>query len=203
MSWVFAFLILRGFLFEARPFVTDDAGVVGEGTVEVEIGSDWDMQNSLSSYIAIKHGFTEKSELDLAVGYGYPQIKPLEINYKLQMISFDNMAFSISFTSEIGSLDYDLNGIFTFESGLWALNFNITALESFGKGEIGVSPLLEISDKILVGLDLRINEDKDKLGSFGIVYSPFENVCFDTGIMYEDGDSISTTVLTAGVVFDL
>lgn len=99
-------------VFAARPFVTDDAGVVEQGKFELETACDYWKDDATES-INLKHGLTKK--LDLEVGVGYipaPQeertFTPVNILLKY---SFIPDLLSMTMSADWGLSTYNANAI--------------------------------------------------------------------------------------------
>ncbi|MDO5575465.1 MAG: hypothetical protein Q4F84_00175 [Fibrobacter sp.] len=113
-------------LFAARPFVTDDAGTVEQGTFELETSSDY-WKNTASFGIGLKHGLTNR--MDLGVAFGYDAVpkasaaaQPLEVSFKYNFIPEH---FSASFTSAFSSSTYSINAIYSHDIKFLSLHANV------------------------------------------------------------------------------
>ena len=114
----------------ARPFVTDDAGVVEYAGHELELGYDF-KQDEGTLGLGFKHGLTQK--MDIGVGFGYTiasepknRLTATELCLKYALVP-DLLAASI--TNELGASGYDINTILTkvFEPIELDANFGYSA----------------------------------------------------------------------------
>ena len=113
-----ALLICASVLYGARPFTTDDAGIVEQGMHEMELGIDF-WSESVMPGLGFKHGLT--SRMDLGVGVGYTLIPEeeagfggAELGLKFSIVP-DLLAFSV--VGSFGHEAYALNGILTKNFG--------------------------------------------------------------------------------------
>jgi len=122
--------------FASHPLTTDDAGVLGTGNYELEVGynnafSDSDIRN-ITSGISLKQGITDK--LDLGLSFPY-QIDPVSnerfgeaaLSLKFSLIK-DLLA--ISYTNECGESSYALNAICSYEFKPFITHCNLGYLQS-------------------------------------------------------------------------
>ncbi|PIU50707.1 hypothetical protein COS91_08265, partial [Candidatus Desantisbacteria bacterium CG07_land_8_20_14_0_80_39_15] len=119
-----------GNVYAARPFSTDDAGTVGPGEFELELGYDFGDaagvgQGNLG--IGFKHGLTEK--MDIGVGFAHtfvpaqPEgLSPVSLSLKFAALK-DLVA--VSFSHELGGSAYSLNSAFTREFGPVEVDINL------------------------------------------------------------------------------
>ena len=132
-------------VFASHPLTTDDAGVLGTGNYELEVGynnafSDTDIRN-ITSGVSLKHGITDK--LDLGLSFPY-QVDPVSnerfgeaaLSLKFSLIK-DLLA--ISYTNECGESSYALNGIFTYEIKPFTTHYNLGYLQSGDKTVNGIT----------------------------------------------------------------
>lgn len=122
--------------FASHPLTTDDAGVLGSGNYEVEVGynnafSENDIRN-ITSGVSLKHGVTDK--LDIGLSFPY-QIDPVSnerfgeaaLSLKFSLIK-DLLA--LSYTNECGESSYALNAICSYEIKPFITHYNIGYLQS-------------------------------------------------------------------------
>lgn len=137
-------------VFAAYPLATDDAGIVRQGSYELEVGYDnCRDENELVNQtcgISFKHGITGKMDIGLSVPF---QVDPADedrlgasaLTLKFSLIE-DMLAFSYS--NETGEKDYFVNAIFTKEFSSAKVNLNAGYLSAGdetvkGVGAYGVS----------------------------------------------------------------
>ena len=119
--------------FAGAPLATDDAGVFDEGLIELEIGyealksdSD-DLEHSIG--FALLTGITERLDFGLA----FPlSIEPesgtgaAEIGVKYLFCESQNFlpSFAVTFSNELGTADYSVNTVYSWEFGDFPFNVN-------------------------------------------------------------------------------
>lgn len=184
---LFLFFILAGGLEAARPFATDDAGVVEAGRFELECGGDF-WSDDISFGLGFKHGLSERS--DIGIGFGYV-LEPseaeglggVELGFKFALVPD---LFAASLTGELGSTAYTLNGIFTYSFEPVEIDAN---LGYEATGIAGQAGSVVYSLALIVGLDklnvgAEVSGDDDGLGSWlaGGNYQVIEGVIVDCGV---------------------
>jgi len=131
--------------FASHPLTTDDAGVLGAGGYELEVGynnaySDENIRN-ITSGISLKHGITDKLDLGLALPY---QIDPVnnerfgEVALSLKFSLIKNL-LAISYTNECGESSYALNAICSYEFKPFITHYNLGYLQSGDKTINGIT----------------------------------------------------------------
>lgn len=193
-------------LYGARPFATDDAGTVEQGTHELEFGCDfWSEQTMLG--LGFKHGLTER--MDLGVGFSYI-IEPrendgfegAELGVKFALIPD---VFSASLTSMFGDAAYTLNGIITHTLGPLEIDGNFGYEATGIRGEEGtiIYALAVIFNAEQFAFGVEGSGDKDGLQSWlmGGRYALHDGFAIDAGISggFED-DGVNTIV--AGIHYE-
>jgi hypothetical protein len=125
---LFSFMVQVGFspVMAARPFATDDAGTVTQGTFELETGCDF-WKDAAAAGIGLKHGVTDR--MDVGIGFGY---KPLpdaergfegaEIGLKFGLIPD---LFALSASGSFGDKAYGINGILSKGFGPVGCDLNL------------------------------------------------------------------------------
>lgn len=184
----------------ARPFVTDDAGIVETGQFELECGVDfWSEQVLIAS--GFKHGLSER--MDLGIGFNYtlkPEAEegfsPAEIGLKFAVLP-DFLAFS--FSGDLGSTEYALSVISTYSFGVVVINANL-GYEAVGiTGQSGFLVysfgLIAGIDKCCVGADLSGDENGLNFWLLGGNYQITDGMNLDCGISggFEAGSGNSIT----------
>jgi hypothetical protein len=112
----------------ARPFQTDDAGTVAQGTTELEAGAQyWSDFGDFSA--GLKHGLTQRLDLGIYAGWASlphaaREFKAANLGLKLALVP---SYVSASFANELGSSDYTITGILSLPLGDFSLNANIGA----------------------------------------------------------------------------
>ena len=196
-------VVLVGCLEAARPFATDDAGIVEQNGCELELGGDfWEEQASLS--LGFKHGLTER--MDIGVGFGYT-VKPDETKGFGQAelgLKFALMPdlFAVSITGGLGDTPYNLNGIITYCFGPIEIDGNIGYEATGIEGQTGTAvyalALIFELEEIAVGAEASGNEDDLNAWLIGIRYEILEGFAVDCGISggFESGaGNVATTGL--------
>jgi hypothetical protein len=183
----------------ARPLTTDDAGTVGGGAFELEMGYDFsrdeDHTQNQSLGVSIKHGLIQRLDLCLALPY---QIQPDEefgdaqigIKYLLSEETGNLPAFSLTLACESGRPDCALTGIASREIGDLALHINLGYMASGLKGEDGVmlcagaiECALSKSSTLVAELVGELDSDENALEALvGGNYRISEQVVLDLGI---------------------
>lgn len=107
-------MVIGCFVFGARPFNTDDVGVVESGGYELEAGYDFWKEQSMFGF-GLKHGITDK--MDIGIGFGFNTFSepensftPSELILKWAIVP---ELFATSFCANVGSSSYHLNSIIT------------------------------------------------------------------------------------------
>ena len=202
MAGFFAFAMLYGIVIQARPFATDDYGTVEKGVVELELGTDYFLDRNASTYLAVKHGLTNRAELDLAFSYDYPGISPLGISFKINVLEYKKIHYTMNFDIEPGSPAFDMNNIVTLSLKDLEVNANISTYNGFSTVETGISPIYTITDYVDIGCEGRYSFDNTYIVGAGLIVHPLENINLDVGISYT-GDSAQTRIsVTSGLVVD-
>lgn len=193
-------------LWGARPYTTDDYGTVDRGTVEVEIGNNITPgAKEYSTYLNIKHGITDRMEIDLTFDYDYPGISPLNLFYKLKIIDRTIWHFTVSISHNIGDETFDLNSIFSYESDKFLVNLNLGNIDRFNSLTFGLSPIFDVNEKFSIGIDINSAVVSKEFESanimFGIVLSPISGFAVDAGVA-KDIMNDSSINFTFGMTID-
>ncbi len=199
-------LLCLGFGYGARPFATDDAGIVTQGMHELEAGIDfWSEEASLG--LGFKHGLTDR--MDIGVGLGRTlapeeavEFENAELGMKFSIIP-DFVAFSVS--GSFGHEEYFLNGIITRCFGPVEFDANLGYETDFTGDEEGtvIYSLAAIFGGGSYAFGAEASGDKDGLGYWlvGGRYSFIEGFAVDAGIAGGFEDDAATTA-TAGIHYE-
>lgn len=125
------FIYLNSVAFAAHPLLTDDAKTVEQSSYELEVSYEkYKVANNPDSHLwglSFKHGLTDK--MDIAISFPFvikpkPQehFGPASIGLKFSIVK-DVLSFSLS--NELGSSEYFLNGIFSYEISPVMLHINL------------------------------------------------------------------------------
>jgi hypothetical protein len=183
--------------FGARPLCTDDAGVVEKGKYELETGYDMTSDEQAGN-ISFKHGITDRMDIGISLPL---QVKPLEedifcpsgIGIKFMLVK-DMVSFS--FTNELGTSDYIINGIFSKELSFISVHFNL-GYEYTGisgeKGEISYSGAFEFPVKKVDIVGEILNEE-------GILFGG--RIHIKDCIALDTGYNIKNKLLTVGLHYE-
>ena len=194
------------FVHGARPFATDDAGIVAQGIHELEFGVDfWSEDASLG--FNFKHGLTAR--MDIGVGFGHTLIPEedagfgnAELGVKFGIIP-DLIAFSLS--GSFGHQEYVLNGIVTRSFGPAEIDVNLGYEAEFAGDEDGtvVYSLAAMLSGESYAFGVEGAGDKEGLGYWliGGRYFFIEGFAVDAGIAggFEDDEEMTAT---AGIHFE-
>ncbi len=201
------FVCICSFLFSAHPLTTDDAKTVDQSGYELELSYDYskvtDSQEQ-SFGLSFKHGLTEK--MDIGVSFPY-LFEPKEsfgqasIGLKFSVVK-DLLTFSI--TNPLGSSEYFLNSIFSYEISPVILHLNL-GYQSTGQqdveGSITYSSAFEWSIKKfdIVG---EILGDKDGFQDYllGFRYNFIDGVAFS--FAYGNGFNEKREKITSGFHYE-
>lgn len=110
----------------ARPFVTDDAGIVALGSFESEASADyWSDKGAFG--IGLKHGLTNRMDLGISMGHtAWPEeertFDDATLAFKCSLIPG---ILSASFSSELGTTEYGVNSIISHTFGNFGINLNL------------------------------------------------------------------------------
>ncbi len=194
------FLIFIGVLaFGARPFGTDDAGIVPGGNYELEIGYDfWKQAGTIVP--CFKHGLTGK--MDLAIGFGYNIVTepkntflPAGVCLKYGIIT-DLIA--VSFATELKELSYTITGIATrtFEP----IEFNFNFGYSTGNSSIIYAGCLKfLSGRFAPGIEI-IGNKETQTWLAGFSCTLIEGLAIDAG--FSSNFEFEEKFLTAGIHYE-
>jgi len=142
-------VIIPSISYAARPLSTDDAGVVEERHMEIEVGYEYvkqtDKENNLS--LVLKYGIFEKLDLGVEIPYkfiGFSEsdnvdgvgdiLLTAKYNFTDETDSLPAFTLSYSVKTETGDndkslgsgeIDYSLNGIFTKEIAKFTTHANL------------------------------------------------------------------------------
>ncbi|MCK4907128.1 MAG: hypothetical protein KAS64_06240 [Spirochaetes bacterium] len=199
-------LVSIGNLFSAHPFLTDDYGTVTKGVVEIELGNDFQPgQKTGSSYLNLKHGLTDRMEIDLTFSYEYPQTSPLNVFFKIHILKGSTVNLSAGISHDLGKDAYDYILILSQQYGNLAVNFNIGGIDNFNAFILGISPVFSLNDRLSAGLDVssQIKDDIQSLSiGAGITYTLEENLTVSAG-GFVDIKNNSELNLSFGLTMDL
>jgi hypothetical protein len=198
--------IVMNTLFAARPFNTDDAGIVAPSGFELELGTDMWQDDALFG-MSIKYGLTNR--IDVGVNLGYTMLpdsvdgfENTEIGFKFAILP--NL-ISTSFTAILGDLDYVLYGIVTRAFGPLEVDMNLGFVTT-GLGGIdgdvmyGLAAIYTI-DKFALGVEAAGDQDAVQTWLAGVRYGIFPSLSIDGGIIggfWEKGDIL----ITAGMHYE-
>lgn len=170
----------------ARPFATDDAGVVESAGYELEMGYDFG-QDEGELGIGFKHGLTQK--MDIGVGFGYtvvsePNNRPTTAELCLKYLLIPNL-LAASITNELGAAGYDINTILmkVFEPIELNANFGYSATGDTAAGAIFYA-LAMIAGFEKFDFGAESSGDKDGLQNWlvGGRYKLLEGLNLDIGV---------------------
>jgi len=192
--------VAAGMIFGARPFSTDDAGIVSPAGYEFEAGIDYrDASGALT--LGFKHGLTGK--MDLGVGFGYVALNPDEISNRFQpaeiclKYSFlpDLLAASMTFGFEANA--YALNGILSRSRGKLSFNANLGAEASVPTVTYGVGLVYEVTGRLSAGVEAAGDRDGFNAWLVGGGYAAANWLTIDAGFA---GDfDLGSKSLTFGI----
>lgn len=203
MAGFFASFIMYAVLIQARPFVTDDYGTVEKNVVELELGTYYHENRDANTYLAIKHGFTDRAEVDLSFSYDYPGVSPLGLSFKVNVLDYKKVHYSINFDTEASSREFNMNNIFALDLNSLVINTNVSTFDNFSVIEAGISPVKSVTDHLDIGCEIRYDFNKKFLAGLGMVIHPSDNISLDAGASYIKNAVQSEKVLTIGIVVDL
>jgi hypothetical protein len=190
----------------ARPFATDDAGIVESGGYELELGGDfWEDEAMLG--LGFKHGLTDR--MDIGVGFGYtiyPEqaegISEAELGLKFALIPD---LFAASFTGGLGTTAYSLNGIITYAFNSIEIDGNLGYEAIPIQGQEGtvfycLAVILGM-DKFVIGAEASGNKDGLDTWLAGGRYQIVDGFAVDLGFSggFEQG---AGNILTAGFHYE-
>lgn len=164
----------------ARPFATDDAGMVAAGAYELEAGYDlW--QDAGAASIGFKHGLTEK--MDLGVGFGFTTVTEPKNSFSAAALCLKYALvpdlLSASFAAEIGSSSYAINGIFSRPAGPLAVNANL----GYATGDSSITcalALLYPAGALTIGAEIG-GDQETQTWLAGLQYILREGLVIDAG----------------------
>ncbi len=198
---IFVMMLSISVLEGARPFATDDAGIVERAGYELELGGDF-WENEAMLALGFKHGLTDR--MDIGVGFGYtisPEdaegIDEAELGLKFALIP-DMIA--ASFAGGLGSTAYSLNGIITYTFNFIEIDGNLgyEADPIQGQENTVVYCLAVILglDKFVVGAEASGNKDGLDTWLAGGKYQIVDGFAVDLGISggFEEGTGNIATV---------
>ncbi len=113
-------------LFAARPFVTDDVGIVESGKFEAETACDYWGRN-FSAGFCLKHGVTHRMDIGLGLGYT-PLPEELRAFHEAEMsmkYALIPDLFAISFAAVWGKQCYAVNFVLTKAIGNVSCDANL------------------------------------------------------------------------------
>ena len=171
--------------FAARPYHTDDPGTTERGKFEVEISGDrWN--NMLAPGIVFKHGFTDRMELDIPIGYTIGpgdnhEIAPAQLYAKFALIP-DHVA--ITFTGALGDPSYSINAIASQSLGILTVNANLGGSMTGNTNDAdltyGLATLFTFG-KFETGMEITGTQEKNDWWQIGAKFFVAEWFSFDLG----------------------
>lgn len=190
----------------ARPFATDDTGIVEREKHELEAGYTWG-EGDGAFELGFKHGLTER--MDIGVGFGYTvETKPEECFTPAELSLKFALApdlFSVSFAHEFGEAAYDINLIFTRVLGPIEIDANLgysaTGDDEKGLMTYAVALILATGEKFDIGAELLGDETDVQNLLVGARYHIKEGFSLDMGFSKGLGDDIKDTI-TVGLHYE-
>jgi hypothetical protein len=198
------------FLFASLPLTTDDAGTVEHSKYELEVCYDrCKIQSDISEHsfgLSFKHGLTEKMDLGICFPFLIePKPKesfgPMSIGLKFSLIE-ELLAFSLS--NQLGSSEYFLNGIFSYQVSPVMLHLNLgyraTGIEDV-EGSISYGFALEYPvKKFDIVCESLGDKDDFQDYSIGLRYNLKDGVAISTA--YSNGFNESRERIIAGFHYE-
>ena len=188
-------------LYGARPFATDDAGIVQSGMYELESGVVF-LSDNAALELSFKHGLTERMDIGLAVGYVIePEesngFQAAELGVKFALVPD---VFAASLAGSFGDASYVLNGIVTQHFGMLEIDGNLGYEATGVPGEegsvvYGASVIVTI-DPFAFGAEGQGDEDGVQSWLVGGRYAVLEGFFVDGGISggFDEDSDITATV---------
>lgn len=170
----------------ARTFDTDDVGTVSVAATELELGSEFNASSG-SFGIGLKHGLTPRLDIGLSMGHvTWPDTarawEGAVLGFKLNLVPD---LLSVSFSNELGSSLYSVNGIGSWQMGASGINVNMGGDFSSGEREEvftwGINPHHDLG-AFTVGLELTGIDDEPSLWRVGTQFQATPRLGMDAGL---------------------
>ncbi len=171
---------LSAFAFGARPFNTDDAGVVPSAGYELELGYDlWNNMGALG--MGFKHGITER--MDIGLGMGFNIVSEPKNSFLLSELCLKYLIlqdfFAVSFATEFGLSSYAINGIFSHSFEPLEVNVNVGYIT--GDSSITYAGCIKcVLDRLTAGAEITGDQEVQNW-LVGISYRLIEGLALDVG----------------------
>jgi len=175
----------------ARPFATDDAGTVAPGSFESEASADyWNDKGAFG--IGLKHGLTSRMDFGISLGHtAWPEAErafdDATLAFKYSLIPD---LLSASFSSELGTTEYGVNGIVSHAFGNFGINLNLggdfVGGENHANLAWGANPTWTLGPATL-GAELRGNQHEANWWQVGAQVKLADWIAVDAGL----GDDIT------------
>jgi len=190
--------IMAANLYGARPFVTDDAGIVPSAGFELELGHEF-WKNEGIFAVGFKHGLTEK--MDIGIGFGYNLISGPKNSFSgselcLKYCFIPDM-LAASFSAGFDGSGYCLNGIFTRCFGALEADANFGYSTADSSITFGLAFIYGL-ERLTFGLECAGDDDGLQNWLAGGKYHIVEDFAVDLGIsggFEEDIGNVATVGL--------
>jgi hypothetical protein len=177
--------ILSFSVFAARPFVTDDAGTVEKGKIEIEPSTNFGKDNAFFG-LTLKHGLTERADINFNFGY-YTNFENDQLERKICppsimfKIAFIPDLFTTSIGMCFGKTEYFINLIGSKSFGKFSGDINIGYITPADTNDADITYGLDVVYKINkfdVGAEIFGTQEMANW-QIGIRFSPAEWITID------------------------
>ena len=203
-SFLFILLIISWQVSAGRPFITDGAAVVEQGTFELESGMDY-WREKLSADFEVKHGITDR--MDLGIGLGFTQspsakrgFGEAEVGLKF-MFAPDFLALSA--TGSFGDNTFGITGILSRSFNLISVDLNVgmQAITGTNQADLLYSALLYVEiQRFCFGAETGGTHEEISFWQVGGSFAISDWLSIDSGLKgdYSGTDALS---LSSGLTF--
>lgn len=197
---IFPLLICASVLHAARPFATDDAGIVSAGSFELETAADYWSDNATFGF-CLKHGITDRMDLGISAGRQmYPRdersFSPVELGIKFGLVPD---LLSISFAGSFSDASYDVNLIASKEIKALSLHANMgySAIGATNDADFtwGAASRVNIG-RVSPGIELCGTHEEVSWWQAGVQCCMCDWCSIDAGIGSDFSDDINFTATT-------
>ena len=193
-------LLLATAIHAARPFATDDAGIVSAGSFELETAADYWSDNATFGF-CLKHGITDRMDLGVSAGrVMYPRdersFSPVELGIKFGLVPD---LLSISFAGSFSDASYGVNLIASKEIKALSLHANMgySAIGATNDADFtwGAASRVNIG-RVSPGIELCGTHEVVSWCQAGLQCSICDWCSIDAGIGSDFSDDVNLTATT-------